>query len=73
MAAKKLTTSLKLRLSQEFVILALLCGCESLQMTEKVKRALEVGSKMLPWITDRTLAEQARNPSIDVVSKARER
>ncbi len=43
-------------------------------MTEKVKRKLDgAASKMLATITGRTIQEEARNPTINVVMKARDR
>ncbi len=48
--------------------------CESWKMTEKVKRKLNgAASKMLATITGRTIQEEARNPTINVVMKARYR
>ncbi len=56
------------------MISILLYGCESRKMTEKVKRKLNPAtSKMLPTITGRTIQEEARNPKINVVMKARDR
>ncbi len=52
----------------------LLYGCESWKMTEKVKRKLNgAASKMLAAITGRTIQEEARNPTINAVMKARDR
>ncbi len=43
-------------------------------MTEKVKRKLNgAASRMLATITGRTIQEEARNPAINVVMKARDR
>ncbi len=43
-------------------------------MTEKVKRKLNgAGFKMLARIAGRTIAEEARNPTSNVVLKARDR
>ncbi len=43
-------------------------------MTEKVKRKFDgAASKMLATITGRTIEEDARNPAINVVMKARDR
>ncbi len=56
------------------VILTMLYGCESWKMTEKVKRKLNgVASKMHATITGRTIQEEARNPTINVVMKAWDR
>ncbi len=56
------------------MISTLLYGCESWKMTEKVKRKLNgAASKMLATITGRTIQEEARNPTINVVIKARDR
>ncbi len=50
--------------------LVLLYGCESWKMTENVKRKLNgAASKMLATITRRTIQEEARNPTINVVMK----
>ncbi len=55
-------------------MVAVLYGCESWKMTEKVKRKLNsAASKMLATITGRTIQEEARNPTINVVMKARDR
>ncbi len=43
-------------------------------MTEKVKRKLNgAASKMLATITGRTIQQEARNPTINAVMKARDR
>ncbi len=43
-------------------------------MTEKVKRKLNgAASKMLATIKGRTVQEEARNPTINLVKKARDR
>ncbi len=48
-------------------------GCKSWKMT-KVKRKLNgAASKMLATITGRTIQEEARYPTINVVIKARDR
>ncbi len=48
----------------------LLYGCESWKITEKVKRKLNgTASKMLATITGRTIQEEARNPTVNVVMK----
>ncbi len=73
LTAAKISKSLRLRLLQASVIPTLLNGCESWKMTEKVERKLYGAvSKMLATIAGRTIQEESRNTTGNVVMKARD-
>ena len=70
---KKLSKSLRLRIFSSCVVSTLLYGCEAWKLTEQVRRKLNAtGSKMLSKITGRHIAAEAREPSIDIVLRARD-
>ncbi len=61
------------RRARESQTSALLYGCESWKLTQAVRRKLNLNaSKMLSRITGRTIADEARQLSVDVVMRARD-
>ncbi len=51
----------------------LLYGCESWKLTQAVRRKLNsTASKMLSRITGRIIADEARQPSVDALMRARD-
>ncbi len=74
LTASKVSKSLRLRPFQASVMSNVLYGCESWKMTENEKRKLSwTASKMLATITGRSIQEEARNPTINVVMTSRDR
>ncbi len=70
---KKLSKSLRLRIFSSCVVSTLLYGCEAWKLTGQVRRMLNAtGSKMLSKISGRRIADEAREPSIDIVLRARD-
>ncbi len=69
----RLPSRLRIRLWNSSITSALMYGCESRKLTQAVRRKLNSNaSKMLSRITGRTIADEARQPSVDVVMCARD-
>lgn len=70
---ESLRALLRLRLFRSSVISSLLYVCESWRLTDRVKLKLNsTVSKMTAKITGRSIADEARTPSINVVLIARD-
>ncbi len=66
-------STLRIRLLELFRHVNLLYGCESWKLTQAVLRKLNsTASKTLSRITGGTIADEARQPSVDVVMRARD-
>ncbi len=69
----RLPSRLRIRLWNSSFTSTLLYGCESWKLTQAARRKLNsTASKMLSRITGRTIADEAREPSVDVVMRARD-
>ncbi len=74
LTASRLPKDLRLRLLNASVISTLLYGCEAGKLSAQARGKLNgTVSKMLSRITGRTIADEARKPTLDVVMRARDR
>ncbi len=66
LTASRLPKGLRLRLLNASVISTVLYGCESWKLTAQARRKVSgTLPKMLSRITGRTIAEEAREPTLD--------
>ena len=70
LTSAKLPVGMRLRLYSSLIISTMTYGCCAWLLTEEVKRKVNgVNSKMLAQITRRSIHEEARSPSVNIIEK----